>query len=291
MSLVIAAAYAVGITMGLVAARTPRLATIWPRLVRAQLLVASAVLSIAAAWRLTGLQDVVWPLLIVAVFGVILATALATTHGPRRHGRGTLRAWSATANTGYFVIPFAAAYAGPAGIVVAVLVDRLGTPLWAVYVWLLRRDAPTPQRRRSSWIDQSPALALLVGLLLRALTPAPDWTATVSLWTAPVLAATGAAVFVGSVLHPTQRIPARPGLVPWLSLVALRVVLLAPIALLAPNHSVTVAAVLCALSIPAFGPAQFSTVYGYAEPVVAASARYGWWVGLAGLVAGYALTH
>jgi len=290
MSLVILAAYAVGASLGLWASRRPSLAVVWPRIVRAQLLVASIVLSVAAAWRLTGIQDVAWPLAVVMVFGVILAVSLVLTRGERRLGRGTLRAWTATSNTGYFVVPLTAALGGPAGLLTAVLVDRLGSPLWAVYIHLLRRDAPTPQRMRTSWVDQSPLLALLVGLALHLVGPAPEWTATVSLAMAPVLAATGAAVFVGSALHPTQRIPARPGLGPWLRLVTLRVALLAPVVLLAPNDGVRLVAVLCALSVPAFGPAQFSTVYGYAEPVVAASARYGWWIGALGVAAAYAVT-
>ncbi len=291
MSLVVLAAYVVGAWLGFWASRRPALERTWPRYVRAQLLVASIVLSVSAAWRLTGVQDVVWPLAIVAVFAIILGVSLVLTRGERRWGRGTLRAWSATANTGFFVVPFAAAFGGPTALLVGVLADRLGAPLWAVYVHLLRRDAPIPQRRRSSWVDQSPVIALVVGLALHLVGPAPDWTATVSLAMAPVLAATGAAVFVGSVLHPTQRIPARPGLVPWLTLVLLRIALLAPVIVLAPNDGVRLAVILCALSIPAFGPAQFSTVYGYAEPVVAASARYGWWVGALGIVVGYAVTH
>ena len=289
MSLVVVLAYAVGAGLGLLASRSDGLARVWPRLVRAQVLVASVVLSVAAAWRLRGLQDVLWPVLIAAVFVVILVVGLATTHGPRRGGVGTLRAWSATANTSFFIIPAAAALGGPEALVVAVLMDRLGTPLWAVYIALLRRDAPRPQRASTSWIDQSPAIALLVGLGLRALGPAPEWTATVSLVAAPVLAASGAAVFVGSVLHPSQRIPARPGLAPWLSLVLLRIALLAPLALLAPPGA-TLVIVLAALSIPAFGPAQFSTVYGYAEPVVAAGARYGWYVGALGVLAAVVLS-
>ena len=287
MSLVILAAYALGAVSGLLAARSPRLSRTWPRLVRAQILAAAVVLSVAAAWRLTGIEDVAWPLLMMAVFAVLLAVSLVVTGGPRRGGVASLAAWSATSNTGFFVIPVSAALGGPEGLLVAVLLDRFGTPLWAVYVWLLRRDAPRPQRRRTSWIDQSPAIALVVGLVLRQFGPAPEWTAAVSLWTAPVLAATGAAMFVGSVLHPSQRIPARPGLWPWGRLVLLRVVLFAGIAAWAPNHQIAVVAVLCALSIPAFGPPQFSTVYGYAEPVVAAGARYGWYVGAVGLVAGY----
>ena len=289
MSLVVLLAYVAGAGLGLLAARSAGLARVWPGIVRGQVLVASVVLSVAAAWRLRGLEDVLWPVLIAASFAVILVVALATTHGPRRGGVGTLRAWSATANTSFFVIPAAAGLGGPEALVVAVLMDRLGTPLWGVYIALLRRDAPRPQHASTSWIDQSPVIALLVGLGLRALGPAPDWTATVSLVAAPVLAASGAAVFVGSVLHPSQRIPARPGLAPWLWLVLLRVALLAPLAVLAPP-SVTLVVVLAALSIPAFGPPQFSTVYGYAEPVVAAGARYGWFVGALGVAAAVVLT-
>lgn len=289
MSLVVLAAYALGAWLGYWASHRPSLERTWPRYVRAQLLVASVVLSISAAWRLTGVQDVVWPLAVVAVCGLLLVLALLLVDGERRGGRATLWAWSGTPNTGFFVVPFSAAFGGSTALLVGVLADRLGAPLWAVYVHLLRRDAPIPQRRRSSWVDQSPVIALGLGLALHLMGPAPEWTSSVSLAMAPVLAATGAAVFVGSVLHPTQRIPARPGLGRWALFVLLRIVLLVPAIVLAPD-GVRLALILCALSIPAFGPAQFSTVYGYAEPVVAASARYGWWVGAIGIVVGYAIT-
>jgi predicted permease len=289
MSIVVLAAYALGAALGLWASRRPSLERTWPRYVRAQLLVASVVLSVSAAWRLTSVQDVVWPLCVVAVCGVLLGLGLLLTRGERRAGRAVLWAWTGTPNTGFFVVPFAAAFGGPTALLVGVLADRLGAPLWAVYVHLLRRDAPIPQRRRSSWVDQSPVIALVVGLALHLVGPAPAWTATVSLAMAPVLAATGAAVFVGSVLHPTQRIAPRPGLARWMAFTALRIVLLVPAILLAPD-GVRLALILCALSIPAFGPAQFSTVYGYSEPVVAAAARYGWWVGAAGVAIGYSIT-
>lgn len=290
MSLVVLAAYAFGALLGWSASRRPSLERTWPRYVRAQLLVASVVLSVSAAWRLTGVQDVVWPLAVVAVCGVLLALALLLSRGERRAGRAVLWAWTGTPNTGFFVVPCAAAFGGPTALLVGVLADRLGAPLWALYVGLLRRDAPIPQRRRSSWVDQSPVLALIVGLALHLVGPAPDWTAAVSLAMAPVLAATGAAVFVGSVLHPTQRIDPRPGVGRWAAFVAVRIALLAPAIMLAPD-GVRLALILCALSIPAFGPAQFSTVYGYSEPVVAASARYGWWIGGVGILVGYAITH
>ena len=290
MSLVVLAAYVLGASLGYWASRRPSLERTWPRYVRGQLLAASIVLSVSAAWRLTGVQDVVWPLAVVAVCGLLLVLALLLSRGERRAGRAVLWAWTGTPNTGFFVVPFSAAFAGPAALLVGVLADRLGAPLWAVYVGLLRRDAPIPQRRRSSWVDQSPVIALVLGLALHLVGPAPEWTAAVSLAMAPVLAATGAAVFVGSVLHPTQRIDPRPGFARWAVFVALRIALLAPVILVAPD-GVRLALILCALSIPAFGPAQFSTVYGYAEPVVAAAARYGWWIGGLGIVVGYAITH
>ena len=128
---------------------------------------------------------------------------------------------------------------------------------------------------------------LLVGLLLRTTGTAPDWTSSVTTAVVPLLAASGAALFVGSVLHPTQRMDPRPGLRAWALLVTPRILLFMPIAWLAPSPDIAVVALLCGLSIPAFGPAQFSTVYGYREAAVAASSRYGWLVGAAGLAACY----
>jgi hypothetical protein len=198
-----------------------------------------------------------------------------------------MRAWAATPNTSFWVTPVAAVLMGSPGAVVAVLVDRLAAPLWAVFIWFLRRDAPRPQRRVTSLVDQSPLIALLAGLLLRATGTAPAWTASVTTAVVPLLAASGAALFVGSVLHPTQRMDPRPGLRAWALLVALRILLFIPISWLAPSPDIAVVALLCGLSIPAFGPAQFSTVYGYREPAVAASSRYGWLVGAAGLAGCY----
>jgi len=283
--------YLIGGSLGDTASRSERLARVWPRLVRAQVLIASVVLAVVSAWRLSGLNDVVWPVLMVCVFAVMLAVSLATTSGERRAGRATLRTWSTTSNTGFFVLPFAAAFGGPSAVLIAALIDRLGSPLWAVYVALLRRDAPKRQRASTSWIDQSPVIALGVGLVLRLVTPAPDWTAALSLAAAPFMAATGAAVFVGSVLHSSQRMSPRSGLRSWAMLTLLRVSLFAPIAWFAPTPAIALVAVLCALTIPAFGPSQMSLVYGYADPVVAASVRYGWFVGAAGLVAAFVMSH
>ncbi len=285
MSSAIVIAYAVGAILGLLSSRHDGLARVWPRLVRAQLLVATVALSIVAVWRIEGLADFLWPVIMIGAFAVVLGASLATTGtGKGQAGGAAMRAWAATSNISFWVIPIAAASIGPSAVVVAVLVDRLGAPLWAVFIWLLRRDAPRPQRRATSWIDQSPMLALVVGLVLRATTPAPDWTTVTPLLLVPLLAVSGSALFVGSILHPAQRMSARPGMRAWVLLVGLRVLLFAPIAWYAPNRAVALVAVLCGLSIPAFGPAQFSTVYGYREPAVAASTRYGWFVGAVGLI-------
>ena len=291
MTVAILIGYLVGGSLGFAAYRNESLARIWPRLVRVQILTASVVLATVAAWRLVGINDVLWPVLMLSVFAVMLAIALASTRGERRAGLATLRTWASSSNTGFFVIPFAAVFGGSGAVLIAVLIDRFGAPLWAVYTALLRRDAPKKQRPATRWIDQAPLMALGVGLLLRAITPAPEWTAGLSLVAAPVMAATGATLFVGSVMHSSQRISARPGVAVWIGLSLLRVALFVPIVIFAPSVEVAVVAVLCAFSIPTFGPSQMSLVYGYADPVVAASVRYGWFVGTTGLVAAFLITH
>ena len=67
-----------------------------------------------------------------------------------------------------------------------------------------RSGAPT------SWVDQSPLLASLVGLLLHFVGPAPSWTADVLLLAGPLLAFSGAALFTGSVIHPHNLAVLRP---------------------------------------------------------------------------------
>jgi predicted permease len=282
-SSVIVIAYAVGAILGFLSARHGALAKVWPKLIRAQLLLATIALSVVAVWRLDSYEQFLWPLIMIVGFAAILGVSLVMRRGPGQGGPAAMRAWAATPNISFWVTPVAAALMGSPGVVIAVLVDRLGAPLWAVFIWLLRRDAPTRQRTATSWIDQSPILALGVGLVLRATVPAPEWTSVVPQVGAPLLATSGAALYVGSVMHRSQRIDPRPGLRTWALLVALRVAIFALVAWFAPSTPIALVAVLCGLSIPAFGPAQFSTVYGYREAVVSASNRYGWYVGAAGL--------
>lgn len=290
MSSIVILGYGVGALIGWLALRVPVLHRNWPKVIRTQLLTSSILVTVVAIWRMTSFDDALWPLFMVLVFAVTLLVSWLITSGPHRSGLAVLHAWSSTANTQFFVFPIAGALVGPAGIAVAVVIDRLGTPLWATYRWMLRRTAPTKQRLRTSFIDQSPLLAVGVGLALHLVGPAPDWTGQLVLWFAPIMAATGAAMFVGSALHPSQRVDPRPGVRLWLRFIALRLVLFTPIIVFAPSEPIRLVAVLCALSIPAFGPAQMSTLYGYADSVVAAANRYGWFIGAAGVVAAVLLT-
>jgi hypothetical protein len=179
----------------------------------------------------------------------------------------------------------ATAIAGAPGAVFAVIVDRLYIVIFGFFTWILRRNAPTPQRMRTSWIDQAPVIALGIGLLLNVTRETPSWTATALEWAAPLLALSGAAVFVGSVLHPSQRIPWRPGVRVWALLSAVRILLFVPAALLAPTPEIAIAFVLFGFTIPAFFPPQLSILYGYRDSVVAATARWGWVFAAPGIAA------
>ncbi len=290
MSTVVLVAYALGAFLGWLGVRVEAFGRVWPVFVRTQMLLVAVFLSVAAVWRIDSPSSVVWPLLMALAIAVMHLVAWATQRGPNRDAQAVLQVWASNANTGFFVIPIAAALGGPAGALAGVLMDRMATPLYASWTAILRRGAPRRQRRRTSLVDQSPVIALAVGLLLHLLGPAPDWTATLTSWSAPVLALSGSAVFVGSALHPSQRIDPRPGLPKYLALVALRIALFGLIAVFAPDESIRVVAVLCALSIPAFVAPQMATLYGYAEPVVSAGSRFGWIFGAVGVVVAYAVT-
>lgn len=275
--LVVVLAYAAGAGIGVASSRSLRLAQTWRVVIRWQIVIVSVGVSILAAWRLDGIADLAWPLLAAAFTMVIMAVSWWTTpRGSDRTGRAVLRGWSANANGGFWVIPVATAIAGAPGAVFAVLVDRLYIVIFGFFTWVLRRHAPQRQRMRTSWIDQAPVMALGVGLALNLAGDAPTWTATALEWAAPLLALSGAAVFVGSVLHPSQRIPWRPGMPTWALLSAVRILLFAPAAFLAPNPQIAIAFVLFGFTIPAFFPPQLSILYGYRDSVVAATARWGW---------------
>lgn len=290
MTAVVILAYAVGAAGGAIASRSTRIASTWRVIIRGQIVLVSVMVSILAAWRLEGFDDLAWPLL-GGLFSILVVACawFVTPPGPDRPGRAVLRGWSASANGGFWVIPIATAIAGAPGAVFAVLADRVFIAIFAVFTWILRRHAPRPQRMRTSWIDQAPLIALLVGFILNITIATPDWTATALMWSAPLMALAGAGVFVGSVLHPSQRIPWRPGMPAWAFLSAIRICLFLPAALLAPSGPIAVAFALFALTIPAFFPPQLSILYGYSDSVVAAAARWGWIFAFPGIAVAAAL--
>jgi hypothetical protein len=186
-----------------------------------------------------------------------------------------------TPNASFWVVPTAAAFAGSAGTQIAVLANVITTAWNAVAVHLMRRDAPFPQRRSTTWVDQSPVLASLVGLLLHAVGPAPAWTADVLTLAGPLLAFSGAALFTGSVIHPHNLAVPRTvhAVRRWAWLTVVRVAyyaLVATVAWFAGSNALAVVAVLTALSAPSFQPIQLSVLYGYRSEVVVAAVRWGW---------------
>jgi len=66
----------------------------------------------------------------------------------------------------------------------------------------MRRDARIPQRRATSWVDQSALVGLGLGLALHLVGPAPALSLGIPGASGPLFAFIGAALFTGSVLHP-----------------------------------------------------------------------------------------
>ncbi len=265
-----------------------RVQRVWPVVLRVQILVTSATLSLVAAWRLTSAGQLVGPLALAAGMWIMLGAALAT-RGRRSAGEGSLEAWAVSPNSGFWVVPAATAFAGSAGAMIAVLANVITTAWSAVAVYLMRRDAPFRQRRATSWVDQSPLLASLVGLLLHVAGPAPSWTADVLLLAGPLLAFSGAALFTGSVIHPHNLAVLRPvhAVRRWTWLTVLRVAYYALVVLaagLASSTSLAVVAVLSGLSAPSFQPVQLAVLYGYRSELVVVAVRWGWLLAPLGLL-------
>lgn len=255
---------------------------------RVQILVTSATLSLVAAWRLTSAGELVGPLALAAGMWIMLGAALAT-RGRRSAGEGSLEAWAVSPNSGFWVVPSATAFAGSAGAMIAVLANVITTAWSAVAVHLMRRDAPIRQRRATSWVDQSPILASLVGLLLHVVGPAPSWTADVLLLAGPLLAFSGAALFTGSVIHPHNLAVTRSvhAVRRWTWLTVVRVAYYALVVLaasLTASTSLAVVAVLSGLSAPSFQPIQLAVLYGYRSELVVVAVRWGWLLAPLGLV-------
>jgi predicted permease len=281
--------FVVGGLVGWGAARSgPAVQRGWPVFLRSQILATSATLSLVAAWRLTSAGQLVGPLFLSAGLWLLLG-ATVLTGARRRAGQDALEAWAVSPNSGFWVVPTAAAFAGSAGTMIAVLANVITTAWGAVCVHLMRRDAPIRQRRATTWVDQSPVLASVVGLALHLAGPAPAGTDDVLTLAGPLLAFSGAALFTGSVIHPHNLSVTHTdhALRRWVWLTGVRVGYYALVALaagLSSSTAVTVVAVLTALSAPSFQPIQLAVLYGYRSEVVVAAVRWGWVLAPVGLV-------
>jgi len=254
-----------------------RVQRLWPVILRTQILLTSVILSVVAAWRLTSPGQLVGPLLLAAGLWVMFLAAV-TTRGVRSTGEGALEAWAVGPNSGFWVVPAAAAFAGPAGTMIAVLANVANTLWGAVCVHLMRRDAPTLQRRSTTWVDQSPLLASAAGLLLHLVGSAPTSTKEVLTLAGPLLAFSGAALFAGSVVHPHNLgVPRSEHALrrwTWLTMVRSSYYLL--IVAFTASVPLAIVAALTALSAPSFQPIQLAVLYGYRSGVVNAAVRWGW---------------
>ena len=118
-----------------------------------------------------------------------------------------------------------------------------------------------------------------VGLGARFVTPAPDWSSYILTAAGPVLAATGAFLYVSSVrLLPKtsfSKHEAMSGVRSWLFLWCVRAASLSAVALLIGDRLVSAVVVLSIFSAPPFQPSQLALLFGYRSPLLAA-VRWAW---------------
>ncbi|HEV3281006.1 MAG TPA: hypothetical protein VG032_05300 [Acidimicrobiales bacterium] len=271
-------AYLFGALMGLAVHRGgARLRRGWPVYLRLQLVATAALLGLFSAWRLTAPRQIVAPIVIAGV-GLILLLASDLVRGGHSRGLAELEGWASFPNGTFWVLPVAGGLLGPSASALAALTNAVYAAPNAVCIHLMRRDAPHPQRRSTTWLDQSMVLAVAIGLLLHLDGPAPAASHWVLVLAGPLLAFIGAALYTGSVLHPHNasvgRSPADYGR--WMLLTAVRVGYLLAIAIVTSSTEVAVIAVLSALGPPAFNPPQQAVLYGYRSGVVMVAVRWGW---------------
>jgi hypothetical protein len=254
-----------------------RVERIWPIVLRAQILLTSATLSLVAAWRLTSPGQLIGPLFLAGGLWVMFGAAVLT-RGTRSTGEGALESWAVGPNSGFWVVPAATTIAGPGAAMIAVLANVANTAQNAVCVHLMRRDAPITQRPSTTWIDQSPLLASVIGLLLHFAGRAPSSSKEILTLAGPLLAFSGAALFAGSVAHPHNlSVPKSEHALRRLSwLTAVRISYFLLIVVFSTSTPLAVVAALSALSAPSFAPIQQAVLYGYRSGVVNAAVRWGW---------------
>ena len=250
---------------------------VWPVALRVQILTTSIILSLVVVWRLDSFSQLVGPAMLALGLWVIFG-AVQLSRGAKSAGEGSLESWTISPNSGFWVVPAAAAFAGPAGVSIAVLANVVSTIQVSVWVYLLRRDAPNPQRRSTSWVDQSSILASILGFIIHLVAKAPASTASVLTIAGPLLAFSGAALFAGSAMHPHNRADKSDisATRRWIWLSAIRVGYYLLVFTFASRKALEIVAVLTGFSAPSFMPVQLSVLYGYRNSVVMCALRWGW---------------
>ena len=254
---------------------------VWPIVLRVQILLTSATLSLVAAWRLTSIGQLVGPLGWPGGSGSV-PVARSRDAGRRSTGEAMLESWAVGPNSGFWVVPVATAFAGSAGTHDRRAGQVVNVAWNAVAVHFMRRDAPIRQRRSTTWVDQSPILALAVGLLLHAVGPCsalhegrPDTGRTPAglLGCRPLRRIRRPSAQLGGAQtgHAVRR---------WGWLTALRVAyyLVVVGVRTRPRPPLAIVAALSGLSAPSFQPIQQAVLYGFRSGVVnAAVGGAGYW--------------
>jgi len=253
----------------------------WRHFIRAQLLVAGSTLSVVAGWRFRAGTQLLEAIGIALACYVVTALAVVWRHeGHERRSLGdcVLGAWSANANTAYWMTPMTTLLVGPAGTVISVLSDQLLMPLSVWWVSRLRRDAPIPQRARTSVFDYAGPVGFAAGLCLRAVHAPPTWTNDLLLIFGTFMAFIGAAMWAGSVRSVLARLdaPTPAGWRRYLVLSGARFAWFVVVAVVFWGTPAAPIALLGAFTVPTFFPANASVLYGYHSHVVGIASRWGW---------------
>ena len=82
---------------------------VWPVVLRVQILITSATLSLVASWRLTSASELLGPPALAAGFWLLLGATVAT-RGRRSPGQSALEAWAVSPDSGFWVVPAATAF-------------------------------------------------------------------------------------------------------------------------------------------------------------------------------------
>ena len=200
-------------------------------------------------------------------------------HGDRRSsGEAMLESWAVGPNSGFWVVPVATAFAGSAGAMIAVLANSANVAQNAVCVHFMRRDAPIRQRRSTTWVDQSPILALA-----RRATAPPEGPCARLDQGGPHAGRPTPGLLGCRPLRRIRRPPAQlVGPDPASRRPALGVAHCRPCGVLPAHRLCTsstplaIVAAFSALSAPSFTPIQQAVLYGFRSGVVNVAVRWGW---------------